>query len=307
MTTQVHALSATLRALLEGTIDYAGLFAPASLDMTASVNNYAGYREHPQSWALGRFVLPVGRLDELLSARECVTLTGRWRLSGILSGNVEAELKAVEEFNRMAPGAVVDAIELRVSNMDDIDRVRQHEPVGTTVFYEIAPEQADELLPILRHIGGKAKLRTGGVVEDAIPTVEQVAGFVARCAELRVPFKATAGLHHPLRCVRALTYAAKSPVGTMHGFLNLFTAAALAWSAVHSSGTPLRETLATCLGDGERAHWHFDNDALNWSGGHETVRVDAAELRTMRSQFALSFGSCSFEEPIEELHGLGLL
>jgi hypothetical protein len=307
MTTQVHALSVTLRALLEGAIDYAGLFAPASLDMTASVNNYARYREHPQSWALGRFVLPVARLDEFLNARAKVRLAGKWRLSGIVSGNVETELKSVEDFNRMEPGAVVDAIEARVSNMDDIDRVRQHEPAGTTVFYEIAPEQADELLPILRHIGGKAKLRTGGVVEDAIPAVEQVAGFVARCAELRVPFKATAGLHHPLRCVHALTYAAESPVGMMHGFLNLFTAAALAWNAAHSGGTSVRETLATCLGDGERAHWHFGDDALNWSGAHETIRVDAAELRTMRSQFALSFGSCSFEEPIEELHGLGLL
>ncbi len=111
-------------------------------------------------------------------------------------------------------GAVIDSVEVRVRNLDEIDLVRKHLPPGTTVLFEISPEQADEFLPILRHIGGCAKLRTGGVVEEAFPAVEQIAGFIARCAELGVPFKATAGLHHPLRCIRPLTYEPNSPRGT---------------------------------------------------------------------------------------------
>ena len=123
-----------------------------------------------------------------------------------------------------------------------------------------------------------------------------------------MPFKATAGLHHPLRCMRPLTYEPNSPEAMMHGFLNLFTAAAIAWSAARSGGASSRRTvLATCLADRERANWHFGEDALTWSGDEEPVRIDLDMLRAVRSNFALSFGSCSFEEPMQELRELDLL
>jgi len=207
---------------------------------------------------------------------------------------------------------VIDSIEVRVCNQDEIEFVHKHQPPATIAMYEIAPERADELLPILRRAGGCAKLRTGGVVEDAFPTVEQVAGFIARCAELGVPFKATAGLHHPLRSVRSLTYEANSREGTMHGFLNLFTAAAIAWSAVHKGRPETRRqidssVLATCLADRDGANWHFGEEAMIWSGDLEPARIDLGDLHSMRSQFALSFGSCSFEEPLRDLHELDLL
>ena len=173
--------------------------------MMTSVNNYSRYLNAPQRWALGRFVLPVARLDEFLNAQENVA-ADPWQLSGIISANIEADLAAVDEFNRKALGAVIDTIEVRVRDMDEIDLVRKNQPPSTAVFFEFAPEQADEFLPILRQFGGCAKLRTGGVVEEAFPTVESVAGFIVRCAELGVPFKATAGLHHPLRCFHPLTY-----------------------------------------------------------------------------------------------------
>ncbi len=65
----------------------------------------------------------------------------------------------------------------------------------------------------------------------------------------------------------------------MHGFLNLFTAAAIAWSAVRSGGAVPRAVLATCLADPERANWHFGEDALTWSGDEEPVRIDVEALR----------------------------
>jgi len=308
MTTPVRATAASLQVLLKGIIDYAGLFAPASLNMMASVNNYSRYLNHPQRWALGRFVLPVARLDEFLNAQE--NLADPWQLSAIVSANIEADLAVVEEFNREAPGAVIDSIEVRVCNQREIELVRKHQPSATNAIYEIAPERADELLPILRSVGGCAKLRTGGVVEEAFPSVEPVAEFIARCAELGVPFKATAGLHHPLRCVRRLTCEPNSQEGTMHGFLNLFTAAAVAWSAVQAGGrrgAPDSGVLATGLADRDSANWHFGEDAMIWRGGGEAVRIDVHDLRSMRSQFALSFGSCSFEEPLQDLRELDLL
>jgi hypothetical protein len=307
MSTPVRSAAASLRVFLERIIDYAGLFAPASLDMTTSVKNYSRYLSHPQHWALGRFVLPVARLDEFLHAQENIAAAAQWQLSGIISANIEQDLAAADTFNRRGTGAMIDSVEVCARNLDEIDLVRKNQPHGATVLYEISPEQADELLPAVQRIGGSAKLRTGGVVEDAFPAVEQTAGFIAQCAELGVPFKATAGLHHPLRCIRPLTYEPNSREAMMHGFVNLFTASAIAWSAVRTDDAVPRAALATCLADRERANWHFGEDALTWSGGEKPIRFGLEALRSMRSHFALSFGSCSFEEPLRDMHEIDLL
>jgi len=291
---------------LERAIDYAGLFAPASLDMMTSVRNYSRYFNDPYRWALGRFVLPVARLDEFLNARKVVA-ADPWRLSGIISADIEMDLAAVDEFNRKAHGAVIDSLEVRVCNLDQVDLVRKNRPPRTTVLFEIAIEQSDEFLPLLRDIGGCAKLRTGGVIEESFPSVDEVGGFLLRCAELGVPFKATAGLHHPLRSLRPLTYEPNSQQGFMHGFLNLLTAAAVAWGAVRSGRAVPRSMISTCLADEERANWHFGEDAMTWNGDNEPMRFDLHALQSMRSNFALSFGSCSFEEPLRDLRELDIL
>jgi hypothetical protein len=306
MSTSVCNPAASLRVFLERSIDYAGLFPPASLDMRRGVSNYSLYLDSPERWALGRFVLPVARLDEFLNAQENLAASP-WQLSGVISANIKAELAAVDEFNRKAPGAVIDAVEVQVRGSGEIDLVRANQPPRTTVFFEFAPEQAAELLPILKGFGGYAKLRTGGVAAEAFPTLGQVAAFLANCAESGVPFKATAGLHHVLRSFRPLTYQPDSRQTMMHGFLNLLTAAAIAWTTVRSGKPAALAALATCLADRERANWHFGEDAMTWSGEAKPVRIDAATLRSMRSEFALSFGSCSFDEPLQELREFELL
>src|SRR5437764_57457 len=62
----------------------------------------------------------------------------------------------------------------------------------------------------------------GGFTPEESPRSRDVIRFVRTCLAGNVPFKATAGLHHPIRCFRPLTYAENGPSGTMHGFLNLF-------------------------------------------------------------------------------------
>lgn len=307
MSTSVRTVAASLHGLLERSIDYAGLFPPSSLDMRTSVRNYSRYLRHPESWALGRFVLPLSRLNEFMSVRGGVG-SEPWHLSGIISASsrssLVSDLAAADLFNRMARGARVESVEVCVSTLEEIELVCEHRPPGTAVFFELAPEKADELLPVVSRVGGLAKLRTGGVAPDAFPSVETVAAFLESCATLAVPFKATAGLHHPLRGAHALTDHPNSPQATMHGFLNLFTAAAIAWE---TRGSESLAGLATCLADPERANWHFGEDALTWSGDEEPVRIELAALREMRSNFALSFGSCSFDEPIQEMRELDLL
>jgi hypothetical protein len=91
-----------------------------------------------------------------------------------------------------------------------------------------------------------------------------------------------------------LTYDTGAPSAVMHGFLNVFLAAAFAWHGRRPIEPILGETDAGAFRFDERAHWR------DWS-------LDAAEIRAVRLQFAHSFGSCSFDEPIAGLVELGLL
>jgi hypothetical protein len=165
---------------------------------------------------------------------------------------------------------------------DDLDAVPAH------AFVEISDTA---ILPELARRGLRAKIRTGGITGDAFPTPERVAAFIRACKDAGVAFKATAGLHHPLRCVKPLTYEPNAATGTMHGFVNVFLAAAM----VDFAEEILRE---------ENPHaFVFSDDGVAWRG-HE---VSTEELARMRRDFALSFGSCSFEEPINDLKELGWL
>jgi len=235
----------SLRVLLEGLIDYAGLFPPAALTMQDAVRNYARYRDGEYAWALGKFVVQKERAKEVPPEFPLSVLG----IDEVKFGDIDAA----------APGAFVETTDI-------------------------------SLLPELKRRGFRAKIRTGGITEDAFPTPEIVASFIRACRTIGIPFKATAGLHHPLRCVRPLTYEPNAALGTMHGFINVFLAAAM----VEDAEAVLRETDANAF--------TFDDDAAMW----RERRVTIDELEAMR-QLATSFGSCSFEEPINDLKELGWL
>ncbi|HEX3582953.1 MAG TPA: hypothetical protein VH087_14390, partial [Thermoanaerobaculia bacterium] len=186
-------LARSAKALLSGLIDYAGLFPPAALSMDEAVRNYARYREGEHAWILGKFVVPEARAHEV-----------------------------PDEF----PKSVLGVDEMKAENGDDIRRTG-FSPSGRAEARPTFIEITDVgLIPELAKHGLSAKIRTGGVTPDAIPHPDRIATFIRVCAMNAVPFKATAGLHHPLRCVRALTYEPNAPRATMHGFVNVFMAAA---------------------------------------------------------------------------------
>jgi hypothetical protein len=158
------------------------------------------------------------------------------------------------------------------------------------VYCEVPVERLDEL----KQAGCFAKVRTGGVKPEAIPSVAEVAAFIRACAERRLAFKATAGLHHPIRAEQPLTYAPDSPRAVTHGFLNVFLAASFAWHGRSEIEPVLAETDPGALRFDDRARWR------DWS-------LDAAQVEEARAHFAHAFGSCSFEEPVRDLEALGLL
>ena len=143
----------------------------------------------------------------------------------------------------------------------------------------------------------RAKIRTGGVTADAIPTVAQVARFIRRSVERGVSFKATAGLHHPLRAEYPLTYEAGAERGTMFGFLNVFLATVLA----RAGGS--EQQVAALLEERDPAAFTFSDEHIVWRG--RSLPHDA--LRHARGAGIASFGSCSFREPVADLRTLGLL
>jgi hypothetical protein len=143
----------------------------------------------------------------------------------------------------------------------------------------------------------RAKIRTGGVVPEAFPHSEQVARFIRECYAASAGFKATAGLHHPLRSERALTYEENSPRGVMHGFLNVFLTAVLQYNGL------TRGDALAILGAQSLAGVTFDDDGIAW----KDYRVTLGEVTTVRRRFAVAFGSCSFREPVDDLIQMGLL
>ena len=54
-----------LETLLDGAIDYAGLFPPAQLAMEPALREYLGHLNGPENLLVNRFVCPAARLNEL--------------------------------------------------------------------------------------------------------------------------------------------------------------------------------------------------------------------------------------------------
>lgn len=297
----------TIRALLRHAIDYAGLFPPAQLDMAGAVERFAQYRAAPDAWALGRFIVTSGRLDEFEGA--AASLLPRehdsepWPVA-MLSGRDPAhDAELIFNFNerhaKAAPGrAVIDTLESRATDLAELELRVRSAPAGVTVYVEL-PWDSDpaNAIAALANLEARAKIRTGGTTADAFPPPDALARFIRLCVDQAVPFKATAGLHHPLRAEHPLTYESGSAEGTMYGHLNLLVAAALA-----DQGLSLEE-LEAVLVERDVQAFTFGDDGARW----RYFQVDRAAIDRVRGRVAISFGSCSFTEPLEDLRALGLL
>jgi hypothetical protein len=304
-----------LRTLLAGAIDYAGLFPPAKLSMEEAVTNYDAYLRSPDAWALGRFVVPVARLTEFAEVSSHRWPRGEtgvpWRVSALLSGEeLEAEIEQVAAFNTKhgrsggiiedgeRGGAWIDTVELRCDRPDRVTRAEIVIPHFLETYIEVPiTGDPEALVRAIADSGLKAKIRTGGVTADAFPSAAQIARFLSCCLACRVAFKATAGLHHPLRSEYPLTYDAGAPSGTMFGYLNVFLAAALL-RAGESEAIAVQ-----VLEERDVRAMRVTPAGIEWRA--RALSSDA--LRAVHSDFARAFGSCSFTEPIEEARAMGLL
>ena len=301
---------ASLRALLSYSIDYAGMFPPCSLGLEPALQNQAGYVRSLDSWMLGAFVLSVERFDatrQLLSQFDAQHPL-RVAALGPKTANAHAFLEALDEADaaiRALSRHNVDLVSISHLEMflpHDVDVVSLKEARSILgdllVFWEAPPDKAEQTIALLAEFNSDAdsptfgyKLRTGGVTADAFPTSMQIAKALVTPATHQLPIKFTAGLHHPLRQYR-------DEVQTkMHGFLNVLGAAALAaehrWDANQT---------ALMLQDENAGSFSFTDDFFAW----REWRIDTKRLQ-YRRRFVVSFGSCSFDEPREDLRALKLL
>jgi hypothetical protein len=245
-----------LKALVEKLIDYAGVFPPASLTRDIAVENFKKYQSGAHSWMLRSLVLNSSELEHI-------------------PANFTGSLAVLS-----------DKDEPRAATIESKQIIRSARPV----YCELAISELDDI----KGAGCFAKIRTGGVKPEAIPSVKAVSQYIIACAEKRLPLKATAGLHHAVRANHPLTYENNAPHAVMHGFLNVFVAAAFAWHGDTDIEPILQETDATAFRFDARAHW-------------KNRSLSAAQVIEARKDFIHSFGSCSFEEPVEDLQNLGLL
>ena len=313
-----------LRAFLTRLIDYAGLFPPASLALEPALRNYAAYCAAPEAWMLARFICPAAQLADLTryialfsetSPLEISALGPRANTADEFLAALESSLKKMAAFSvEHGPAVSLPAIELSIpasvrgraalrALLTASAQLLATSPAPLTPFFEIIPGPdgkqniADAVEAIAEHNAHRShpagfKLRTGGVTAEAFPSPELIAFTVTFCHDQGVPLKCTAGLHHPIRRYD------ESVQTKMHGFVNVFGAGLLAHAhALNAS------TVQAILADEDPAHFCFSDDGFAWQDLHASTETIAAARQTA----LLSFGSCSFEEPRDDLRALGWL
>jgi hypothetical protein len=287
----------SLEILLTNLIDYAGLFPPAALSMQDAVDNFATYQHSEKVWMLGRFVVPAYQLHEFGEAASRhfeAENTAPWQVSA-LCNNFNTDLEKIASFNdRYSQKLVVSSIEIKAYDLEIIEQAHTVSGFLPTFFEVQLNDSLRDFLPAILSIEGFAKVRTGGITADAFPSSLQLAKFIKACTDEDVAFKATAGLHHALRGEYPLTYESGSAMATMHGFLNVFIAATFAQNGCSE------EDLIAILEERKIDAFLFENGSITW----RDKMVVRGHLRNARNLFALSFGSCSFLEPLEEIQGI---
>jgi hypothetical protein len=311
-------MNAALRALLTGLIDYAGLFPPAKLPMDQAVRNYLRYRDEAEGWMLGRFVCPAARLGELAAFDQQIgdrplvvsAIARVGETAEQVLANLEADLGDVTACRQRHGGRVsVDTLEMRLpsaemakskSACDLLDAIgKGTRESNLTLFFEVS--WAD--VPALRMLHGALnyvpfartpgyKLRAGGLEASAFPSSEQLAVALLGNYAALILFKATAGLHHPLPRF-------DPGVGArMHGFVNLFLAGVLA-----GRNETAPSDLEALLEDDDPDDFRFDDEGVTW----RSLWLSTKEIEQARAERYVSFGSCSFDEPRDDLRALGWL
>ena len=302
-----------MRAFLTGLIDYAGLFPPATLPLEQAVAEYAEHCRSDEAWMLSRFICPSAKLAALEALLDDADTAGPMRISMLGRGGddlaslqkaVAEDQRNLQDFREKAGDrAIVDVVEMRVPSdtdavalLGDFAESNALRPFGevTAGIDDVAARQT--MIAQMAKGGGVGgvgfKLRCGGIEASAFPSTCTIVDLIGACRDANVAMKFTAGLHHPVRHFN-------SSVNTkMHGFLNVFGA------CIFDHVKPMdRDAMDALLNEEDAAAFVFEGDEMRW---HDQ-RATTTQIDDARHGFAISYGSCSFDEPRDDLVALGLL
>jgi hypothetical protein len=287
-------------------IDYAGLFPPASLPMANAIAEYGRIRAEDRQWIVGRFLCRTSKLTDLAAAGVTAFRPGErpWEIGVIFDGTPgESAAESRAFHSEMDPVMTITGAEARLAEptleaVDGLLDAMLSVSPDVVPFIEVDPtypitEQVSLIANGLsgrRRVGG-AKIRCGGITADLFPTTTEVAEFITACTDERLPFKATAGLHEPIR------HADKKLGIDRHGFLNILMASALAEAGSDS------ETIKAVVTDMDVENFSVSAMFAKWRDNE----IPGSALRRIRRTGFVSYGSCDFDEPIEALDDLGFL
>jgi hypothetical protein len=256
--------------LLEQLFDYAGVFPPAALPVAEAEAEYRQAVASEHGWVLGPMLALASQRDELVDPG---------RVGLIADAPIDP-----------AAGPLTQ-VEAKVTGDSAAARIAELQQLAPIVYVESTLSGDLSFLDAVaaaRAAGAdaRAKIRTGGATAASFPSPDEVTGFILACVARALPFKATAGLHHPVRQQSAVPHA------TEHGFLNMLAAtrAAIAGDRDAVRGALIASEIAA-----------FDVPTATWRG--VGADVDPAQVRATFT----SIGSCSFYEPTGYLRDLGML
>ena len=326
----------SLYPFLSGIIDYAGLYPPASLSLQNSFKKYTDHTTSEQSWMLSKFVVGTNLLqelsgfinnsdkspdpflitlvgapsDDLASFKTVISNLAEQVLDVIHSSEKKITISTLEIKMPVNIDYSIDSTELQEAMRFSVDQMNTDSGLPHQIFFEIPgfdfkPERVKSLTGAIcshnnlleersleNYSFSGFKIRCGGVEAFQFPPVGYLAYAISEAAKCNTPVKFTAGLHHPVRHYNE-TVSTK-----MHGFLNVFGAALL----YYSKGLDETE-LAEILSDENPKNFSFSETEFRWKG-HS---VQKEEIHMLRTLSVTSFGSCSFDEPVEDLQELNLI
>lgn len=271
------------RVFFEQLIHDAAIYPPGSAPMDLAVRQHLRYRNSSQGFICGPFLAPASKLSQL-----CLYLKDEDEFDLAVIGATIDELRSASDFCNKDQRLKLSHFEIplpsesmrpffkKLSCEVDINAVK--------VFVEVPlsgdlQRNLDEIIIT----GLCSKFRTGGLTKEAFPSEDGLANAICSAVERNIYFKLTAGLHSALR------HSDPKTGFEHHGFLNVIVA------------------LSALLGGGEVG----DVSAILKERESERLRnslaqVDVGLAKKVRDIFA-GYGSCSIDEPYQELRSLGLL
>jgi hypothetical protein len=319
------------QALFEGLLDYAGLYPPATLAANDALAHYVAYRSQPYGWLLSRFVLGASHLSEIGELSQYGFSKDAPLAIALVSREAMADIARLIASPLLRDGCgVLSSVEVVVDPSRSIrEQCREVQQLLTALqrflslsespalFFEVPYGEAwdvsfSALLEVLQELRREPshgeeksiigfKLRCGGASPSATPPPSLVSLVLSCCANLGVPVKFTAGLHQPFRHQVPAVDGGLEQVA--HGYFNLLFAALVAAHdreegnrGERSSRSVTAEELSSLISEVRSQHPQFTEQGLEWQGHFLSTET----ISRLRATQVISFGTCSFVEPLEE-------